>query len=248
MIHGNLELSEESVTFDISNACIGFADGMFVLANMIESGAVKAGIVVSGENVGRIVENNLKTLVKEENLTREELIQLLPTLTLGSGAVAFVLCHDSLSTHKHRLLGGAMRSATQHKDLCSGNADSCAADENNGLVLMRTESSKIVAAAAKLGSRLWPETSQVLGWKREDVQHIFCHQIGRQVNDAFYREMGLDYEKEYTIYRKYGNLVSAALPAALAIGVEDKPVRKGEKVLCTAFGSGLNAVFYGIEW
>ncbi len=248
IIHHNLELGEQSLAFDISNACIGFSDGLMMLGNLIESGIVKAGIVVSGENVARIVDNNLKTLLREEALTRDDLIELLPTLTLGSGAVAYVLCHDSISTHKHRLLGGALRTATQHSELCSGNADSCATDKNVESILMRTESSKIIAAASKLGSRLWPETSEVLGWKREDVQHIFCHQVGRQVNEAFYREMGLDYQKEYTIYREYGNMVSAALPTALALGVDDKPVRKGEKVLCTAFGSGLNGVFYGIEW
>ena len=72
--------------------------------------------------------------------------------------------------------------------------------------------------------------------------------MGRQVNDAFYREMGLDFDKDYAIYKRYGNMVSVALPAALAIGAEEKGIKPGEKVLLTAFGSGLNTRFLGFEW
>jgi len=43
-------------------------------------------------------------------------------------------------------------------------------------------------------------------------------------------------------------MVSAALPAALANGAEEKAMKPGEKVLLTAFGSGLNTRFLGFEW
>ena len=248
LIHRNLGISEDSLAFDISNACIGFSDGLLMLAQLIETGAVKAGIVVSGETVSRLVENNIQLLAANTEISREDLLQLLPTLTLGSGAVAYVLAHDSIATSSHKFLGGALRSATQYSDLCAGNGDHAVGESGNLAALMRTESSKIIAAASKLGSRLWPEASEVLGWSREQVNHIFCHQVGKQVNEAFYREMGLDFEKEFTIYQRLGNLVSAALPTAVALGAEQKPLREGDKVLCTAFGSGLNCIFLGIEW
>ena len=248
LIHRNLELGEQSIALDISNACIGFSDGLLMMGNLIETGIIRAGIVVSGESVGRIVENNIELLAKDETLTRDDMLQLLPTLTLGSGAVAYVLCHDSMATSSHKLIGGSLRSATQFNDLCSGNADHCIGDAGSTAALMRTESSKIIASASKLGGRLWPDASEVLQWTANDIDHIFCHQVGRQVNDNFYKEMGLDIQKEYTIYRKYGNLVSAAMPTALVMGVEEKPVNQGEKILCTAFGSGLNCIFLGIEW
>jgi 2-methylcitrate dehydratase PrpD len=38
------------------------------------------------------------------------------------------------------------------------------------------------------------------------------------------------------------------VPAALAIGVEEKGIQRGEKVLLTAFGSGLNTRFLGFQW
>ena len=72
--------------------------------------------------------------------------------------------------------------------------------------------------------------------------------MGRQVNEAFYREMGLDFDKDFAIYKRYGNMVSVALPAALAIGVDEKDIQPREKVLLTAFGSGLNTRFLGFEW
>lgn len=90
--------------------------------------------------------------------------------------------------------------------------------------------------------------SEVLGWSRDDVNHVFCHQVGRQVNEAFYRELGLDFSKEFSIYQEYGNMISAALPAAFVMGAEKKGIQRGDKVVCTGFGSGLNSLFWGVEW
>ena len=114
--------------------------------------------------------------------------------------------------------------------------------------LMYTDSSKLIPAAAKLGARAWGDLSEFIGWSRDDVDHIFCHQIGKQVNDSFYKTMGLDIKKEYTVYEQLGNLVSASMPAALIRGAERKGMKAGEKVVLTAFGSGLNAIFTAIEW
>lgn len=248
LIHNNLGLSEKGIALDISNACLGFSDGMFFLANLIESGVVKAGIVVSGESIGRVVNSTREVLIKDPNLTREQTIKMLPSFTLGCGAAAFVLCHESLSKKKHRMLGGVTRSATNHSDLCIGNMDIAVRESLNVIPVMETESSKLIAAAALLGQRTWNDASEVLGWSRDDVDHIFCHQVGRQVNEAFYNTIGLDIKKEFTIYKNYGNLVSAAVPSALTLGVKERNIKKGEKILLTGFGSGLNALFMGIEW
>ena len=248
LIHNNLKMTEDALVMDITNACIGFSDGILALGNLIESGLVKAGILVSPENTNRIIESSLKHLEREPNLGREDLIRILPTFTLGCGAVAYVLCHDSIATKKHRILGAVTRSASQFSDLCAGNGDYYMAQTEEIVPIMSTESSKLISSAAKVGAKVWKDASQLLGWTSDDVQHIFCHQVGRQVNNAFYKEMGLDVAKEYTIYQKYGNLVSAAMPSALALGAEDKGMKAGDKVLLTAFGSGLNAIFIGVQW
>ena len=248
IVHQRLGLPEQAMAMDITNACIGFSNGIVLLGNMIETGVVKAGLLMAGETVAPIIESTIRTLLSDPSVTREQLLKILPTFTIGSGAVAFVLCHDSLSQSKHHIIGAVSRSATDHCALCNGNAHYQVTDYQTAAPMMYTESAELMASAAKLGGRMFKDFSAVFGWTREQVDHIFCHQVGRQVNSAFYEEMGLDIEKEYTIYRKYGNLVSAAMPAALALGASERGIKAGDKVLLTAFGSGLNSIFLGVEW
>jgi 3-oxoacyl-[acyl-carrier-protein] synthase-3 len=221
---------------------------MIMMAHLIEAGTVKVGIVCSGENVSKVVNTTFEQLLKNEQVTREQMLQMLPTLTLGCGAVAAVMCHESVATKKHRFVGGASRSASQHHELCIGNGDFSVGQGEEIAPIMTSDSAQLMASAAKLGGRTFPDASKALGWTKEDIHHVFCHQVGRQVNDGFYREMGLDYEKDFAIYKRYGNMVSAALPAALAIGADEKKIERGQKVFLTAFGSGLNARFLGFEW
>jgi 3-oxoacyl-[acyl-carrier-protein] synthase III len=252
LIHRNLGMAEDSIALDISNACAGFSTGITFLANLIEREVVKAGIVVSGETVTPLFENNVRHILGNTELTREQILKVIPTFTLGSGAVAFVLCHESIATTSQRLVGQTLRSATQFNNLCAGLADFAVCDPQAEAPLMMTESSQLILSAASLGKRAWADTSELLGWKRDDVDHIFCHQVGKQVNEAFYEEEGLDMQKEFTIYKKYGNMVSAAAPTCFVLGVEEKlrngTLKQGDKLLITGFGSGLNAIFSGFEW
>lgn len=249
LVHHRLGFRENCFVMDISNACIGFSNGILTMANLIEHGSIEAGIVVSGETVSRPIRAVLAEMQNGTDLTREMFLKLLPTFTLGSGAVAWLLCNSKLATHKHKIKGAVSRSASQFSDLCVGNSDFVAGQELAECnPVMMTDSAKLISSAAKVGAVAWKDFSEFMGWTKDDVDHIFCHQVGRQVNEAFYDTMGLDYHKEYTVYKELGNLVSAALPTAVVMGTKAKPVESGSKVLLTGFGSGLNAIFTGIHW
>lgn len=248
LVHRNLGLSNSCMGFDVTNACIGFSNGIVLLSNMIESGVVKAGLLISGENVSYIVESCAKHLATAKEITREDLIKILPVFTLGCGGVAAVLCHEKYAKDGHKIIGSICHTASEHNDLCNGNGDYCATQMEGLSPIMYTESSELIASAAKLGAKTWVEFSETFGWNKDSIDHIFCHQVGRQVNDAFYKEIGLDLAKEFTVYKSLGNMVSAALPTALAVGAEEKPLKKGDKALLLGYGSGLNSIFTGIEW
>ena len=249
LIQRAVGLSENLLSFDVSNACVGFSNGLILVSNMIESGMIRAGIVVSAEVVSKLVNTCLETVLAADTITRAELLTALPTLTLGSGAVAVVLCHEDLSQHGHRIRGGAARSASEFNHLCVGNADYCHQMNFTGLIpTMHTESATLISSAACVGARTWAEASAQLHWTADDISHLFTHQVGRQVNGAFWDKAGLAAIDPFHIYPRYGNQVSAAMPTSFALGLEECRVQNGDKILLAGFGSGLNTVFTGIEW
>ena len=250
LVHQNLGLSEEVMALDITNACIGFSNGMLMAANLIESGAIKAALVVSGENMAPIVDTTFEKLLspEAEKISRSEFVKMLPTFTLGSGGVAMLMCHQDIATKHHRFVAAHARSASQHSDLCVGNGDFCFTQTEGLDPLMETQSKKLVSAASKLGARAWPEFAKLSGWKAEELDHLVCHQVGKQVNASFYEPQGLPYEKEHTVYQDYGNLVSAAMPSAMISTAEEGKFMTGDKILLTGYGSGLNTMFSGIVW
>lgn len=246
LVHNNLGLKEDCFVMDITNACVGFSNGIIQTAQMIEAGIIKAGIITSGENLVHIMENTFKKLLHDDKIGRKEFLKLLPTFTLGSGAVAMVLVHESLATTSHKLVGSVMRSASFNHELCVGNGDFCFCQMEDLDPIMSTDSQKLISEAGKLGHRAWKDLRENIQWDNDMVDHFICHQVGRQVNQAVYEVMGVPYEKEKIAYPKYGNLVSAALPSALMHHADS--FKEGEKILLGGFGSGLNSIFSGLIW
>lgn len=250
LVHQNLGCRESTMAMDITNACIGFSNGMQLMANLIESGVIKAGLITSGENMAPITDTTFEKLMAdtEHRIPRSEFAKMLPTFTLGSGGVAMVLCHQDLAKQNHRFYASLARSASQHADLCVGNGDFCFMQPEGLDPLMETDSKKLISSAAKLGKRTWPEFSEFSGWGVNDLDHIVCHQVGKQVNKSFYDTQGLPHDREHTVYEDYGNLVSAAMPSALINAAENNSFMTGDKILLTAYGSGLNTIFSGLVW
>lgn len=117
-VAANLGISPDAAVYDVSNACLGVLNGMLEIANRIELGQIRAGIVVSCESSREIVEYTIQRLL--EDLSMESLTQSLATLTGGSGAVAVLMTDGSFGRENaHRLLGGAIKSAPEHHGLCT---------------------------------------------------------------------------------------------------------------------------------
>jgi 3-oxoacyl-[acyl-carrier-protein] synthase-3 len=113
--HG-LGLASETEIYDVSNACLGVLNGMVQVANAIELGQIRAGLVVSCESARQIIDVTIDRLLKSRDMTTFK--KTVATLTGGSGAVAVLLTAAGLSDRGHRLLGGVIRNASKHHQLC----------------------------------------------------------------------------------------------------------------------------------
>jgi len=247
VVHDYLGLPPTATIFDISNACLGFINGMVTLANMIELGQIKAGIVVGCESSKRLIDTTIDKLLEDPDITRDKLKLAFATLTLGSGAVAAVLTHSSLSQEGHKLLGGVTRAASQHNSLCRIEADASFLDLDE-LPDMRTDYEGVLKNGLKLAPDTWEDTKQVLGWNNSDIDRFFTHQVSAVHSKLLFKTLELDDTKDFSTVEYLGNIGSVSLPITMAIGIDQGCLNPGDKVAMLGIGSGIVCLMLGLEW
>jgi len=239
--HRQLGLPDTMMTFDLSNACLGFLNALTVAAGLIESGQIGVALVAAGENGRPLVEETVRALLAEP-LDRNQIKPFFANLTIGCGAVAAVLCHSRLAPGRpHRLLGGTARAATGHSDLCQGDA------RERGLV-MQTDSERMLEAGVALARETWDEFRRTLAWDPRTADRFICHQVGTAHRRRLYEALGLDVARDFSTFATWGNVGSVSLPATLAAAVEAGAVRDGDRVALLGIGSGLVCQMLGVEW
>lgn len=240
--HHKIGLGAHCQVFDLSNACLGFLNGLVTLGAMIDAGQIKCGMVVAGENGRPLVEQTVQHLLTAP-LNRNEIKPFFANLTIGSGAVAAIVCHEDLlpAGPRHRLLAGAYLSATQHSELCQG-------DTSGHGLQMETDSEQLLVAGVEVARETWQKFEQETGWNRATPDHIICHQVGSTHRRKLYETVGLDLTKDFSTFETLGNTGSAALPTALALAVDRGVVKTGHKVALLGIGSGINSLMLAVEW
>ena len=247
LVHDSLGLPPTATIFDISNACLGFVNGMVTLANMIELGQVKAGIVVAGESSRHITDITIDEILQDPDITRAKLKRSFASLTLGSGAVAVVLTHSSLSKYGHKIIGGTIRTASQHHDLCRIENDTYFFDPNTH-PSMSTDSEGMLKNGLILASETWQALRKELRWHNSDVDKVFCHQVTAVHQELLFDTLRLDESKGFSSVEYLGNVGPVSLPITLAIALDEGRLDPGDKVAMLGIGSGLSSVMLGVIW
>lgn len=245
-VHAGARLPANGMILDVSNACLGLLNGMLIVANLIESGQIHAGVVVGTETGRDLVEGTIDSLLVDDSATRNSIKSAFASLTIGSGSAAIVLCDRKLSRTGARVLGGAVRNDTTAHNLCAGGV----APTNHGdhRPRMETDSEALLHAGVELADQTWQETRAGLGWSNADVDRVFTHQVGRAHRKLLLDRLQLDPALDSPTVEYLGNTGAVALPMALSIGAEEGRLQPGHKVALLGIGSGLSAIMLGLEW
>lgn len=229
--HDRLGLSSDCINYDVSNACLGFINGIHIAGTFIESGQIDYALIVDGEGTREIQQNTIDRLL-DESSTLDDLFSNFASLTLGSGSTAAVIGRHSENPGSHRVVGGEFRAATEHHDLCVGSLES-----------MRTDTRALLDAGTELGKLAWDEADKD-AWGAMD-RYIF-HQISQVHTNAMVDILGIDPERVPMTFPTYGNIGPASVPFTLA--KEAPSLTSGDRVLCVGVGSGLNASLVQLTW
>lgn len=246
-VHNQLGLPERCLVFDISNACLGFLDGMIFLANMIELGQVKCGLLVAGETAEGLLESTIQSLLADSSLTRKTIKYSFASLTIGSGAVALVMTHEKYSEGSQKFIGGSYRANTRHNDLCQG-GQSDTPNDGRSSILMATDSEELMKQGIETARATWTDFLAELDWQSENIDVLFCHQVGSAHARLLFENLELDPVKNFETLPLMGNTGSVSAPVTMAIGIEQGIFRKGQRAALLGIGSGINCLMLGVEW
>ncbi len=244
-VAAGLGIRGDAAVFDLSNACLGVLNGILDVANRIELGQVRAGLVVSCESAREI--NDLMIVRMLEERSMERFAVSLATLTGGSGAVAVLLTDGSFTTAgKHRLRGGVTKAAPEHHGLCLWGVS----PDGSGRFIqsMTTDAVSVMKYGVELGRRTWEAFLPELGWSAEQVDRVVCHQVGSAHQATILETLGIPREKDFTTFEFLGNMGTVSLPLTAALAAEREMLEPGDRVAFLGIGSGLNCLMLGVEW
>ncbi len=280
-VAANVGVSPDATVYDLSNACLGVLNGVVEVANRIELGQCKAGLVVSCETAREINETAIDNVNASRSL--DVFRSSLATFTGGSGAVAVLVTADDLSSAKRRrVVGGVAKNAPQHHNLCrwgvrsvlqpavgrllerdvSGAVGHVLGTQAGALVgkgidlgmkhvmmpFMETHAGDVLKFGVDLGLKTWGSFLGKLGWAKERIDKIICHQVGAGHRDAVLKGFGIPEEKDFSTFPFLGNIGTVSLPITAAIAEEREFLKPGDRVGWLGIGSGLNCLMLGLEW
>ena len=231
--------------YDTSNACLGVLNGVLDIANRIELGQIRAGLVVACESSREINEIMIKRMLASPSM--ELFTTSLATLTGGSGAAAVLLSDGSFTpSRRPKLLGGVNLAEPQHHTLCRWgiNTDS----PENHIPYMQTDAVAVMKHGVELGKKTWEAFARELDLTTDKVDKVICHQVGEAHQKLILQSIGISADKDFTTFEFLGNMGTVSLPITAAIAKERDVLLPGDLVGFLGIGSGLNCLMMGIQW
>lgn len=238
-VHNGLDLPNDAVIYDVSNACLGLLNGMVQLASMIELGQVRAGVVVGTECGRELVDNTIELLNSDQSLTRDTVKDYIASLTIGAASAAIVLCDEELSRTGNRLTTAIAHCDTSQHDLC----------QSRGMeTIMRTDSEELLRCGIAAGVSAFEKFLATTGWETDDINRTFCHQVGVAHRKLMFESLALNPAIDFATLETLGNTGSVALPITMALGIEQGRLQKNDRVAMLGIGSGINCLMLAVDW
>jgi 3-oxoacyl-[acyl-carrier-protein] synthase-3 len=211
--------AKQAGAIDVGAACTGFLSALSLAAAQLESGRARAALVVGAEVLSRVVDYSDRRTAG----------------LFGDGAGAALLT-----------LGGpgqigpiALRSDGSRGDLIR-------ASNEERLVRMDGRAT-FRAAVAAMGDTTQQVVSDA-GLALEEIDLFVYHQANSRIISAVGERLDLPPGRVIDCLSDYGNTSAASIPIALSEAASTGLLRKGSRVLLSAFGAGLTWGAGIVEW
>jgi len=221
--------ASDCMAFDVSAACSGFLFAVETAMGYIERKRAKKVLVVCAERMSKLLDwSDRSTCV-----------------IFGDGAAAVVLeaCEGGYYESVIRAKGGNDVINIPAKDGCS---PFYKVEQEHPYLFMNGQATfKFAVNSITTDIK---ELFEKTGLSKDDIAYVVPHQANKRIIDFASPKTGIELEKWYVNIERFGNVSGASIPIALDEMNKKGMLKKGDKILLTAFGGGLSSGAIVFEW
>lgn len=211
--------------FDLSAACSGFLFAFQTGCSLIESGNYKKVMVIGADKMSSIVDytdrNNCILFGDAASA-----ILLEPTEDKNFGLIDSLLRIDGSGKEALNMKGGGSLNPPNHDTV------------DNKMHYLYQDGKAVFKVAVKGMADISYEIMQKNNLGSDDIAYLVPHQANLRIIDATAQRMGLSKDKVMINIHKYGNTTAATIPLCLTEYYREGKLKKGDKVILSAFGAG----------
>ena len=207
-LHAMLDIKRDVPSFDINAVCAGFVYAMSFASTLISSGIYKKILIVASETYSK------HTHINDRNC-----------VFFGDGAGGLVL--------------GTSKKGWAISNIASNG-------NGSGMTGFRMPLSE---PFTMIGREVWDQAIKVLpesikivmeesGLEVSDIKMLVPHQPSINILKYVAKKLGMSMDNVKAVQHKYGNIAGASIPIALHDAFENNEIKKGDKILFSAVGSG----------
>jgi 3-oxoacyl-[acyl-carrier-protein] synthase-3 len=206
--------------FDVQAVCTGFVYAMAVADQFIRGGTAKNALVVGAETMSRIIDwTDRGTCV-----------------LFGDGAGAVVLQASDepgiISSHLHAD-GSYEKLLTVPYGISQGYEHVQA-----GEAYVQMQGNDVFKIAVRTLGRMVDEALAANNLQKSDINWLVPHQANIRIIAATAKKLKMSMDHVVVTVQEHGNTSAASVPLALDVAVRDGRIKRGDILLCEAFGGG----------
>jgi len=221
-----LGIENKCACIDLNAACTGWIYGLVMANSLIETGVYKNILIVGSETTSSY--NNWKDRSK--------------SVLFGDGCGAIVLSRSDNENSKihHSILSS---DSSKKDDLIkkTGMARSPFFIDSESPDIVEMNGASVFKAAVKTMASQCASILSKAELSKDQIDLFIPHQANMRIIEAVANRFEFPKDKVFINVDKYANTSSASIPIALSEAVDAGRLKRGDKLLLTAFGSGLTS-------
>lgn len=223
---------KNAFSFDISAACSGYIYTLVTASKFVESGQYKKVIVIAADKMSSITDyTDRTTCVLFGDAATATLLE--PT-TEDVGVMDHILRADGYGRQYLYLKAGGSQYPASHETI------------NNKEHFLFQDGQPVFKFAVSRMADVSVEIMEKNNLTADNIAWLVPHQANLRIIDATAKRMGLVPEKVMINIQKYGNTTAATIP--LCLWEWENKLKKGDKLILTAFGGGFTWGSIYLTW